>query len=107
MQLTLGRTYTRAELVSLSNTYLEWVMGFAAWPWLDLPFTPFRRALKARQTMVNHFLEATAVGRVKLAKGEQVPGLLGNLLTAVDEDGNRSVGRLCGVIKLFVCRSGG
>lgn len=88
VQLTLGRTYTRAELVSLSNTYLEWVMGFPAWPWLDLPFTPFRKALKARQTMIDHFLEATAVGRAKLAKGEQVPGLLGNLLRAVDEDGN-------------------
>lgn len=39
--------------------------------------------------MIDHFQAATDAGRAKLARGEEVPGLLGNLLTAVDEDGNR------------------
>jgi hypothetical protein len=89
VQLTLGRSYTRDELLSLSNTYLQWVMGFPAWPWLNIPFTPYARALKARQTMIDHFQEATDMGRAKMVRGKEVPGLLGILLTSVDENGNR------------------
>jgi len=89
LQLTLGRSYSREELLSLSGTYLEWVKGFPAWPWWDVPFTPYHSALKARDIMISHFQEATDAGRAKLAAGEPVPGLLGNLLTAVDEEGNR------------------
>jgi hypothetical protein len=39
--------------------------------------------------MIKHFQEATDEGRSKLARGDEVPGLLGKLLTAVDEEGNR------------------
>jgi len=42
--------------------------------------------------MVGHFQEAVAAGRDRLAAGEVVAGLLGDMLTAVDEGGNRWVG---------------
>lgn len=89
MQLTLGRSYPREELLTLSNAYQEWVGGLAAWPWLNIPFTRFSKAIKARETMIRHFQEAADAGRAKLARGEEVPGLLGILLTSVDEEGNR------------------
>lgn len=47
------------------------------------------RPLQAREVMIKHFQEATDEGRAKLAHSEEVPGLLGKLLTAVDEEGNR------------------
>lgn len=90
-QLTLGRAYPRAELLALSNAYQEWVGGLSAWPWLNIPFTPYAKALKARQTMIQHFQEATDAGRAKMARGEEVPGLLGILISSVDEEGHRWV----------------
>lgn len=89
--MTFGRPYSRQELLSLSDTYRRWVMGFPAWPWLNIPFTPFGNAMKARETMISHFQDATDEGRARLARGEECPGLLGNLLNAVDEEGNRWV----------------
>jgi hypothetical protein len=89
--MTLGRSYPRAELLTLSIAYQEWVGGLAAWPWLNIPFTPYAKALKARQTMIQHFQEATDAGRAKLARGEEVAGLLGILISSVDEEGNRCV----------------
>jgi hypothetical protein len=60
VQLTLGRTYTRAELVSLTDSYIKWVIGFAAWPWLDIPFTPYANSIKVGQGLVGHTTQRTA-----------------------------------------------
>jgi hypothetical protein len=47
--------------------------------------------MRARDSMLDTFAAAVAEGRAKMAAGEPVPGLLNNLLTAVDEEGNRCV----------------
>lgn len=41
--------------------------------------------------MVGHFQKAVAAGRARLAAGEAVAGLLGDMLAAVDDCGNRWV----------------
>lgn len=51
----MGRSYTRPELLELSKTYLQWVMGFPSWPWLNIPFTPFGNAMRARQVRPSWF----------------------------------------------------
>jgi hypothetical protein len=45
--------------------------------------------MRARDSMVAMFAAAVAEGRAKVAAGEAAPGLLGRLLSAVDEEGNR------------------
>lgn len=61
--------------------------------------------------MIQHFQEATDAGRAKLARGQDVPGLLGILINSVDEDGNRCVGEDMPVLSwptvsnaTFLCR---
>lgn len=44
--------------------------------------------------MMQHFQEAVTAGRAKMETGEAVGGLLGQMLAAVDEEGNRWVGSL-------------
>jgi hypothetical protein len=106
-QLTLGRSYPRAELLTFSNAYEEWVGSLRAWPWLNIPFSPFAKALKARELMIQHFQEATDAGRAKLARGEEVPGLLGILISSVDEEGNRCAICVGIYLPLWVCYSAG
>ena len=87
----MGRRYNSDELAQLSKQFATWTSGFLAWPWLDLPFTPYARSLAARRDMAAHFQAAIDVGRSTLAAGGAVPGILGNLLAAVDDDGQTCV----------------
>lgn len=59
---------------------------------LDLPFTAFGRSMRARNALLDHFQQAVTAARSKLAAGQQVPGIIGSLTAAVDEEGNRWVG---------------
>lgn len=98
ISLTFGREYTREEIRALSDQYHQWTGGFLAWPWLDIPFTPFARAMRARQAMIDQFQAATDEARQKLAAGQHVPGIIGSLVSAVDEEGNRSVSSVCSML---------
>eukprot|EP00879_Flechtneria_rotunda_P007705 GHRR01008078.1.p1 GENE.GHRR01008078.1~~GHRR01008078.1.p1 ORF type:complete len:426 (+),score=141.85 GHRR01008078.1:697-1974(+) len=89
IQITLGREYSREEILALSADYSVWTSGFLSWPWLDIPFTPFANAMAAKRKMLAHFQEATNAARDKLAAGQPVPGVLGILVAAKDEQGNR------------------
>jgi hypothetical protein len=33
LQITLGREYSRQEVLALSEHYKQWTGGFLAWPW--------------------------------------------------------------------------
>jgi hypothetical protein len=33
VQITLGREYSRQEVLALSEHYKQWTSGFLAWPW--------------------------------------------------------------------------
>ncbi|WIA32262.1 hypothetical protein OEZ86_003108 [Tetradesmus obliquus] len=89
ISITLGREYSRQEVLALSEHYKQWTSGFLAWPWLDLPFTAFGRSMCARNALLDHFQQAVTAARSKLAAGQQVPGIIGSLTAAVDEEGNR------------------
>lgn len=60
-----------------------------AWPFLDIPFTRFGRAMDARRDLLAWFAGAVADARAALDAGQAVPGILGSLVAATDEDGNR------------------
>jgi hypothetical protein len=62
--------------------------GLLAWPFIDLPFTSFGKALAAQKELLAFFQEAVDETRAQVAAGREVPGILGSLVTAVDEDGN-------------------
>jgi hypothetical protein len=61
-----------------------------AWPFINLPFMPFGRALQARQDLLSWFQAAVETAKQQLSQGQGVPGILGSLVAAVDENGNRS-----------------
>jgi hypothetical protein len=88
LQLTFGRPFSGTELQSLHATYQQWINGLPAWPWLNIPFTPYAAALKAREVMMQHFQAEVDAGRTKIAAGEAVGGLLRSMLAAQDEQGN-------------------
>lgn len=88
-QLTLGRRYSRHELEALNKDYQQWVGGFMAWPWLDIPFTPYAGALRARERLIRHFQQALMAARDRQAQGKEVQGLLGHMLRATGEEGTR------------------
>eukprot|EP00775_Hariotina_reticulata_P013035 gene13035-13164_t len=88
LQITLGRQYSMDELQQLAGLYQQWVSGFLAWPWLDIPFTPYAKAVRARAGLLSHFQEAVDAARTKIAAGQEVPGVIGQLVTAVDDQGN-------------------
>jgi hypothetical protein len=91
LQLTFGRVYEGAELQSLHTSYKEWINGLPAWPWLNIPFTPYAAALTARDVMMQHFQVEVAAARAKMEEGAAVGGLLGDMLAAVGENGSRWV----------------
>lgn len=91
ISLTFGREYTQDEITTLSKQYHKCTDGFLAWPWLDIPFTPFARAMRAREEMIARFQQATEEARQMLASGKHAPGIIGSLVSAVDEEGNRYV----------------
>jgi hypothetical protein len=61
----------------------------------------FCRALKARAELCSFFLQGCADARQQLAAGHEVPGILGRLVAAVDEQGNR-----CALLQCFCIRHG-
>lgn len=89
ISLTLGYHLPKQELVELSATYRKYTSGFLAWPWKEFPFSPYSAALRAREVMMSRFWGAVTEARGKAAAGEDVPGILGRMIAAVDEDGNR------------------
>jgi hypothetical protein len=44
--------------------------------------------MRAREALLAHFQEAVDAARAKLAAGQEVPGIIGSLTAAVDEEGN-------------------
>jgi len=52
------------------------------------------RALRAREELVAYFQQGVTTARQQLAAGQELTGMLGRLVSAQDEEGNRWVG-LC------------
>uniref|UniRef100_A0A383WDQ0 Cytochrome P450 n=1 Tax=Tetradesmus obliquus TaxID=3088 RepID=A0A383WDQ0_TETOB len=87
--VVLGRDYPEATISRLSGLYTTWAGGLLAWPFIDLPWTPFGKAVAAKQQLLDFFQAAVDEARLQLAAGHAVPGILGSLVSAVDEQGNR------------------
>lgn len=68
----------------MSRLFREWSGGLFTPVPLDLPFSPFRRALAAGREM-HAYLESLVVEREKLT--EQPPDVLGSLLSTRDDEG--------------------
>lgn len=88
-QVVLGRDYEDAQVMHMMRLYQALVSGILGWPYMELPFTPYGRAMAARQQLVAMFQEAVNGARVHLARGEALAGVVGSLVTAEDEEGNR------------------
>eukprot|EP00878_Enallax_costatus_P041537 GHUV01048343.1.p1 GENE.GHUV01048343.1~~GHUV01048343.1.p1 ORF type:complete len:522 (+),score=119.33 GHUV01048343.1:83-1648(+) len=73
----------------MSKLYAEWGDGVTAWPFINLPFTPYGRALRARGQLLEIYQQLLDDARQELAAGGAVQGVLGSLITAQDDDGNR------------------
>jgi hypothetical protein len=59
------------------------------WPYLELPFTTYGRAMAARRQLVGMFQDVVDEARGKLAQGDQLGGVVGSSVAAEDEEGNR------------------
>jgi hypothetical protein len=88
-QVILGRDYEQQQLQRMRELYGTWASGLQDWPFLQLPFTRFGKAMAARQQLMEIFKAAIAETRELLQQGQQVPGILASLVSAVDEQGNR------------------
>jgi cytochrome P450 len=73
----------------MMQLYQALVSGILGWPYLELPFTPYGRAMAARRQLVGLFQEVVDEARSRLARGEEVAGVVGSLVKAEDEEGNR------------------
>lgn len=51
----LGRDYPEATVDHLGELYTRWAKGLLAWPFIDLPFTPYGQAVKAKQGLLDFF----------------------------------------------------
>eukprot|EP00775_Hariotina_reticulata_P007859 gene7859-8055_t len=89
MQVVLGHRIAQDELVHLSNLFSSLTKGLIAWPYLDIPFTNWHRALKAQQELVSYFQAGVTAARQQLEAGQWVPGVMGILVAAQDEHGVR------------------
>lgn len=86
--IMLGKAYSESKVDHLHKVYGEFSAGIGAWPFIDLPFTRYGKAVAARRFLLEENLGAVAAGRAKVAAGEAAPGVLGTLLAAVDDEGN-------------------
>lgn len=86
-QLVLGRDLPDDHITYLNSLYQVWAAGFFCWPWVDLPFSPYSRALQARQQLVAECQAAVDAARAQAAAGEEVEGVIGSLVTASDATG--------------------
>eukprot|EP00879_Flechtneria_rotunda_P010658 GHRR01011138.1.p1 GENE.GHRR01011138.1~~GHRR01011138.1.p1 ORF type:complete len:189 (+),score=52.30 GHRR01011138.1:1164-1730(+) len=89
IQVVLGRDYPQETVDYLGSLYRTWAKGLLDWPYLDLPFTGYGRAKKAQRDLYKFFQGCVSEAREQLAHGKSVPGILGSLVAAIDEDGNR------------------
>jgi hypothetical protein len=89
MQVVLGRDYNVAQVADMMQLYQSLVSGILGWPYLELPFTPYGRAMAARRQLVGMFQEVVDDARGRLARGEELSGVVGSLVKAEDEEGNR------------------
>ncbi|KAF6255323.1 cytochrome P450 [Scenedesmus sp. NREL 46B-D3] len=87
--VVLGHDYEDAQVMHMMRLYQALVSGILGWPYMELPFTPYGRAMAARRQLVAMFQEAVNGARVHLARGEALAGVVGSLVTAEDEEGNR------------------
>eukprot|EP00879_Flechtneria_rotunda_P003830 GHRR01004070.1.p1 GENE.GHRR01004070.1~~GHRR01004070.1.p1 ORF type:complete len:300 (+),score=122.02 GHRR01004070.1:648-1547(+) len=87
--VVLGRDYPQETVDYLGSLYRTWAKGLLDWPYLDLPFTGYGRAKKAQRDLYKFFQGCVSEAREQLAHGKSVPGILGSLVAAIDEDGNR------------------
>ncbi|KIY92992.1 Cytochrome P450 26C1 [Monoraphidium neglectum] len=53
--VVMGRDYPQDTITRLAENYAAWTKGLLAWPFIDLPFTPFGKALRARQELLDFF----------------------------------------------------
>lgn len=89
VQIVLGRDVDEKEVDELSQLFKVWTAGLFAWPFLDIPFSPFNKAMKARNQLLARFQSAIDLARAQAASGEQVEGVIRTLVECVDEEGNR------------------
>ncbi|WIA16755.1 hypothetical protein OEZ85_013407 [Tetradesmus obliquus] len=89
LQIVMGRSIPEQQLQHLGGLFSSLTAGLVAWPYIDIPFTPWHKALAAREELCGFFLAGCAQAREALAAGQAVPGILGRLVAAVDEQGNR------------------
>jgi hypothetical protein len=73
----------------MMQLYQSLVTGILGWPYLELPFSPYGKAMAARRQLVGMFQDVVNEARGKLAKGEELSGVVGSLVAAEDEEGNR------------------
>eukprot|EP00878_Enallax_costatus_P002591 GHUV01002773.1.p1 GENE.GHUV01002773.1~~GHUV01002773.1.p1 ORF type:complete len:523 (+),score=179.47 GHUV01002773.1:316-1884(+) len=88
MAVVMGRDYPENVVNHLGELYGTWASGLLGWPYIDLPFTRFGKAQRAKQELLDWFQGAVDEARADLAAGKSVPGILGGLVSAVDENGN-------------------
>ncbi|WIA10314.1 hypothetical protein OEZ85_010506 [Tetradesmus obliquus] len=99
----LGRDYEQQQLQHMRQLYGTWAAGLQDWPFLQLPFTRFGKAMAAREQLMELFKAAIAETRALLQQGQEVPGILASLVSAVDEEGNRlSEVELCDNLMLLI-----
>lgn len=89
LQVVLGRDYNDAQVAEMMQLYQSLVSGILGWPYLELPFTPYGRAMAARRQLVGMFQEVVDEARGRLARGEELGGVVGSLVKAENEEGNR------------------
>ncbi|KAI8474382.1 MAG: cytochrome P450 [Monoraphidium minutum] len=89
MAIMLGKNKEPAEMDRMHRLYADFSGGFGAWPFLDLPFTRYGRAMNARRTLLQYFTDEVVADRARVDRGEDVAGLHGALLKAVDLRGER------------------
>jgi hypothetical protein len=88
-QVILGRDYEQQQLQHMRELYGTWAAGLQDWPFLQLPFTRFGKAMAAREQLMGIFRAAIDETLGLLQQGQQVPGALANFISAVDEKDNR------------------
>lgn len=87
--MVLGRDYDDAQVAHMMRLYQALVSGIMGWPYLELPFTPYGRGMAARRQLAGMFQEVVDEARGKLQKGEALGAVVGSLVSAQDEEGNR------------------
>lgn len=86
-QVVFGHDYPDDVIRHLGHLFDAWSRGFMAWPYINLPFTTFGRALAAKEELYAFYRAEVEEARGRLERGEAVEGIVGSFLTSVDEDG--------------------